>query len=454
MNCTLEDLNNHLQVLESASKHTENVLYVHIDMEVPCTRNISFTQASSVIRSIYSQTNNSLDVRVILTGFKGQNTLPNHLSLPIHTILIDQLTHRDEYTHKYQCLSPESNPVILNESEEVLLPEVLNENDVKVYKDIVGGGTFDHIHNGHKILLSEGILRCSRKFTLGMADGDLLKKKTLKELIQPVDIRIDKLKKVLSDMDPSLIYDLQPIYEPLGPSGVDPDMEMIIVSQETLKGGNYVNTKRAERGLSVLDVEVVDLVEECKPLSSVEETKVSSSTIRLRQLGTLLRPPKKIEFECKPYIIGLTGVSASGKSSVSRKLNEFGAEIIDCDKLGHKAYEKGTSCYQKVTDKFGKGILDDTGAINRKALGAMVFNDEEKVQQLNDLVWPEIASTVRKQILESEAKVVVLDAAVLLEANWQNMCNEVCWPLIFVSCAILKTCATTDQAATARSKKT
>lgn len=76
--------------------------------------------------------------------------------------------------------------------------------------------------------------------------------------------------------------------------------------------------------------------------------------------------------------MGLTGGSASGKSSISKRLEKLGAKIVDCDKLGHKAYEKGTDCLIKVVQAFGNDILDQEGNIDRRALGAKVFGNPGK----------------------------------------------------------------------------
>ena len=72
----------------------------------------------------------------------------------------------------------------------------------------------------------------------------------------------------------------------------------------------------------------------CHDLKELEETKISSSNKRIRLLGECLRPPLKVVSH--PYIIGLTGGSASGKSNIARHLETLGAGVIDCDKLGHK----------------------------------------------------------------------------------------------------------------------
>merc|ERR1712179_297513 len=104
-----------------------------------------------------------------------------------------------------------------------------------------------------------------------------------------------------------------PITDPLGPTRWDPKMEMIVVSEETKKGVDIINTERIKGELKPLQGHVINLVEDtCH--SNEEEAKVSSSSGRMRLLGTLLRPPTlKDNLPDTPYIIGLTGGTGSGK---------------------------------------------------------------------------------------------------------------------------------------------
>lgn len=77
-----------------------------------------------------------------------------------------------------------------------------------------------------------------------------------------------------------------------------------------------------------------------------------------------------------PYIIGLTGGIASGKSSVGRRLEEMGAGLIDCDSLAHTLYRKGEPLQTKLVEFFGNTIVDGEGEIDRKILGSLVFGDK------------------------------------------------------------------------------
>lgn len=128
-------------------------------------------------------------------------------------------------------------------------------------------------------------------------------------------------------------------------------------------------------------------------------------------------------------VIGLTGGIASGKSTAARHLETRGARMIDADKLGHRAYEPDTEAFRKVVEAFGEDIVGDDGQINRRALGGKVFGNPGELDRLTGIVWPEIRKMALAEIdaarTEGKAKAVVLEAAVLLEAGWQDIVDEV-----------------------------
>lgn len=127
-------------------------------------------------------------------------------------------------------------------------------------------------------------------------------------------------------------------------------------------------------------------------------------------------------------VIGLTGGIAAGKSTVARQLEELGAVVIDADKLGHRVYEHRGPYFAKIVGTFGARIVGKDGLIDRKALGAKVFGDKAQLRRLTDIVWPVILMMAKAEIATAHAdgaKVVVLEAAVLIEANWQQEVDEV-----------------------------
>uniref|UniRef100_T1GH78 Dephospho-CoA kinase n=1 Tax=Megaselia scalaris TaxID=36166 RepID=T1GH78_MEGSC len=233
--------------------------------------------------------------------------------------------------------------------------------------------------------------------------------KKLHELILPVEERIKEVEQFLKEIDPTLKYDIVPISDPFGPTKSDPDMDMIIVSKETERGGQKVNELRKQNGLSELDIFCIEVVESEDCQDEIKECKVSSSNQRIDMLGTRLRPPvKRDNLPNEPYIIGLTGGIGSGKSRLCKRFEAMGAYIIDCDKVAHDIYEPGQVCYQKVIDAFGQDIVDpETSKIDRRKLGPIVFSDPTKLELLNSI------------------KVFILEAAVLLKGGWETEVHEV-----------------------------
>lgn len=130
------------------------------------------------------------------------------------------------------------------------------------------------------------------------------------------------------------------------------------------------------------------------------------------------------------FVIGLTGGIAAGKSTVARLLGERGAFVIDADLLGHRAYEPGAGAYRGVVEAFGSDVVAEDGSIDRRALGAKVFGKPEELDRLTGIVWPEIRDLAQREIRETaDDAVVVLEAAVLLEAGWEDLADEV-WVVV------------------------
>ena len=127
-------------------------------------------------------------------------------------------------------------------------------------------------------------------------------------------------------------------------------------------------------------------------------------------------------------VVGLTGGIGTGKSEVARILQELGAVIINADQVGHEAYTPHTEPWQAVVDAFGEDILQPNGDIDRRKLGGIVFADPEKLSLLNQIMHPRMARMVSQRIEEYREQgedVVVVEAAVLFEAGWETLVDEV-----------------------------
>ena len=117
-------------------------------------------------------------------------------------------------------------------------------------------------------------------------------------------------------------------------------------------------------------------------------------------------------------VVGLTGGIGSGKSTVAAMLGALGAFVVDCDGLGRLVIEPDGRAYDRVVERFGRGIVRDDGRIDRAALAAIVFNDEHELAALNAISHPAIDAEIADRIADApDDQVVVLDMAVLVETD-------------------------------------
>lgn len=127
-------------------------------------------------------------------------------------------------------------------------------------------------------------------------------------------------------------------------------------------------------------------------------------------------------------VIGLTGGIGTGKSTVSRFLAKLGAVTMDLDKVGHEALKPGGEAYKKIISEIGGDILTADGEIDRTRLGQIVFKDREALQRLNGILHPiidDIINTRLKEYKRQGVKVVVLEAAAMLESGRTGQFDEI-----------------------------
>ena len=127
-------------------------------------------------------------------------------------------------------------------------------------------------------------------------------------------------------------------------------------------------------------------------------------------------------------VIGLTGSIGTGKSETARQLEALGASIISADQVGHEAYTPNTEAWEQVVSAFGDDILLEDGEIDRRKLGTIVFSDPVQLEKLNQIMHPRMAHMVAEKIsvLRNQGvNVVVVEAALLFEAGWDSLVEEV-----------------------------
>lgn len=118
---------------------------------------------------------------------------------------------------------------------------------------------------------------------------------------------------------------------------------------------------------------------------------------------------------------------------MTKRLSALGANVIDCDKLAHELYEPGAVCFDPIVNHFGPTVVGSDGRIDRKALGQMVFSDPKQLQALNEIIWQSLLDEVKLRIRAAYEKdnfrVMVIEAAILLQAGWEKDCHEI-WSMI------------------------
>ncbi|KDQ18001.1 hypothetical protein BOTBODRAFT_154999 [Botryobasidium botryosum FD-172 SS1] len=148
------------------------------------------------------------------------------------------------------------------------------------------GGTFDHIHAGHKILISIGAFLATEKLIVGVTSDALLVNKSNKEVLEPLDLRMDNVRDLLSIFKPSVEPYIVPIEDVYGPTGWDPNVQGLVVSKETLDGAAAIAKHRKEKGFPELRKFVIDVISATEEsiddsdMAALKSTKMSSTFIR------------------------------------------------------------------------------------------------------------------------------------------------------------------------------
>ena len=125
-------------------------------------------------------------------------------------------------------------------------------------------------------------------------------------------------------------------------------------------------------------------------------------------------------------IIGLTGQTGAGKSTVRDILKEKGAAVIDADSVAHDITDNNLDCIYDIVSRFSCLVLNEKGKINRKALGRKVFSDPKELAALNKIIFPYILDAIEHEVLGHIAKgseYIVIDGATIIESGCGKMCD-------------------------------
>ncbi len=134
-------------------------------------------------------------------------------------------------------------------------------------------------------------------------------------------------------------------------------------------------------------------------------------------------------------VLGITGGVGAGKSTILEYLKKhYGAVIIECDEVGRSLQQEGGACYLPMVQLFGRQILQEDGAIDRKMAARMIFEDPEKKKELEQIVHPAVKAEVRRQLEELDRegvtkstvqKLAVIESALLIDDHYEELCDEI-----------------------------
>lgn len=127
----------------------------------------------------------------------------------------------------------------------------------------------------------------------------------------------------------------------------------------------------------------------------------------------------------RPFVLGVTGNIACGKSLVLSSLANLGAETIDADTVYHSLIAPHAPLWRALRDRFGPDIVALNGSIDRHALGRIVFSNPSALADLDALTHPAVVAAIRAQITVSDAPVVAIDAVKLIESGLDRDCDAV-----------------------------
>lgn len=128
-------------------------------------------------------------------------------------------------------------------------------------------------------------------------------------------------------------------------------------------------------------------------------------------------------------VIGLTGGVGCGKSTVAKVIMEhFNAVVLIADDIGFELMKPGQNCYQNIVAAFGEQVVKEDQTLNRKKIASIVFADEEKLAQLNNIIHPHVRAYIEYEVermrKEGKTDFVFIESAILLECGYEDVCEE------------------------------
>jgi len=244
-----------LSALEASAKLVRDVMYVPLMVNSSLGNCRVAKRSLELLYQCGNRQNPSLDIRLLLpiSGYAVESYPP--LSFKVDALLStclnqDTATSLASYDYlKSRSVDVANTPFIHINPSTHDTTNITYTVDTSSYNTVALGGTFDRIHGGHNLLLTYSANVCDKKVIVGVTDEPLLVNKALAELIQPLSDRIKTVCDFLTDVKPTLMLDVVAISDIFGPTGWDPDIDCLVVSQETAKSGDIINGERQRKVL-------------------------------------------------------------------------------------------------------------------------------------------------------------------------------------------------------------
>lgn len=205
-------------------------------------------------------------------------------------LLVEDSSNNDDRT-PYECFeygekeNLKTLRVKRSNEEPVNIHLETDESEEDLHRVVAVGGTFDHFHDGHKILLTAAAFISSEKLIIGVTDQELLQGKKYQEHLQSYQNRVQNAVEFINRVKPNLQLDPIAIRDVCGPTGYIADIDGLVVSRETIKGGEFVNNTRKGKGMKELQVHVINVI------GGEEEdgfkNKLSSTQLRKKQFESM-----------------------------------------------------------------------------------------------------------------------------------------------------------------------
>ncbi len=281
------------------------------------------------------------------------------------------------------------------------------------YKHAVLGGTFDHLHKGHLSHLKTSAEN-SKRLSIGLTTGKMVQNKILEQTIELYELRKKELLRTIHDHWPDVTVEITPIEEIFGPSVIDPTIDVIVVTEQTLANGKKINEERKKKGIPIAEIVLAPMV------YAEDGSDLSSSRIRMGQidrqgrvyellLSRTLHLPDSLRDELrKPLGTVVRGdesnpMKTGAKAVESLQLKDSPLVIAVGDIVSESLEKSGFNAGIKIIDY----------KTQRKYLPmpkpAMIFDLKNEAGTINSSSAPAIKTAIQKYMKNTERQLITVD---------------------------------------------